>query len=104
MKIGNTIAAVLVLFFVTHSAYALDPTQPFSSYIQTRFTTDNGLPTNIINEIVQSPDGFLWISLGNGLVARFDGQRFTTLPMTQVRTIAIGPNGDLWVGSMSTLK
>ena len=104
MKLTNSIAAAMVLLFVTHAAHALDPSQPFSSYISTRFTTDNGLSTNIINEVIQSRDGFLWMILGNGVLARFDGQRFTNLPIDRVRAMAIGPNGDLWVGSGPTLK
>src|SRR5262249_23122011 len=74
------------------------------NYLRTRFTTDNGLPTNIIDEIVQSRDGFLWITLGNGLLVRFDGQRFTDLPIDHARGMTLGPNGDLWIGSRSSLK
>ena len=62
MKIGNSITAALVLLFVTHSAHALDPSQPFSSYIQTRFTIDNGLPGNVINQMIQSPDGLVHVT------------------------------------------
>jgi signal transduction histidine kinase/ligand-binding sensor domain-containing protein len=105
MKIWNSITAALVLFFITQSAYALDPNEPFSSYIQTRFTIDDGLSSNIINDIVQSPDGFLWITYGNGTLGRFDGQHATQLPVaTTVNTPAIAPNGDLWVSGLDLLQ
>src|SRR5262245_26352087 len=98
MKIGSSIAAVLVLLFVTHSARALDPAQPFSRYIQTRFTTDNGLATNVVAQLLQSPDGFLWILLNSGNLVRFDGRRFTTLPLAdQANWMEIGPDNNLWV-------
>ena len=45
---------------------------------QSRFdvwTTENGLPQNSINDIVQTRDGFLWLATYGGLV-RFDGTRF----------------------------
>jgi len=103
MKIWNSITAALVLFFITQSAYALDPNEPFSSYIRRSFTQENGLPTDIVNNIVQSQDGFLWLTLGNTELARFDGQRFTTLPVA-ADMMALGPDGDLWVGETTELK
>jgi len=98
MKIGNSITAALVLLFVTHSAHALDPSQPFSSYIQTRFTIDNGLPGNVINQMIQSPDGFLWITLGSRSLVRFDGLHFREVALPTGNGLALGPDGDLWVG------
>lgn len=104
MKIGNSILAALILLFVTHSAHALDPSQPMKNYIQTRFSTDNGLSTNIINGIVQSRDELLWVHLGTLSLARFDGQRFADLPFEHVTAMTIGLNGDLWIVSRSTLN
>jgi signal transduction histidine kinase/ligand-binding sensor domain-containing protein len=103
MKIANSIFAAFVLLFVTHSARALDPGQPVSSYLRTHFTSDNGLPSNILNRIVQSQDGFLWILLGSANLVRFDGQRFTTLPVGTVIEMAIGPDNDLWVMTTTDL-
>lgn len=40
------------------------------------WTTDNGLPQNTIRNIVQTRDGYLWMTTFDGLV-RFDGVRFT---------------------------
>jgi len=36
------------------------------------WTTENGLPQNVITEIAQTRDGFLWLATFGGLV-RFDG-------------------------------
>src|SRR5215813_13021748 len=99
MKIGNLIVAALLLVFITHSAHALDPSQSANSYIQTHFTSDNGLPTDIVTNLVQSRDGFLWVSFGSGTLARFDGQRFTALPVSRVTKLVLGPDGDLWTGT-----
>ncbi len=97
MKIAHSIFAAFVLLFVTHSAQALDPSQPVSSYLRTRFSSDNELPNNVVNQIVQSQDGFLWIILGSRNLVRFDGRRFTTLPVNTASGMAIGPDNDLWV-------
>jgi signal transduction histidine kinase/ligand-binding sensor domain-containing protein len=40
------------------------------------WTTKNGLPQNTVTSIVQTPDGYLWLSTFDGL-ARFDGVKFT---------------------------
>ena len=40
------------------------------------WTTANGLPQNTVTGLVQTPDGYLWLSTFDGL-ARFDGVRFT---------------------------
>ena len=99
MKLVNYILAVLVLLVLTHSARALDPSQPMNSYIQTRFTRDNGLSSSVVSGIVQSRDGFLWIMYGSGIVDRFDGQSSTLHLTLGGRTMALGPDGDLWLGA-----
>jgi hypothetical protein len=40
------------------------------------WTTANGLPQNTVTGVVQTPDGYLWLSTFDGL-ARFDGVRFS---------------------------
>lgn len=40
------------------------------------WTTANGLPQNTVTGVVQTPDGYLWLSTFDGL-ARFDGVQFT---------------------------
>jgi signal transduction histidine kinase/ligand-binding sensor domain-containing protein len=49
-----------------------------SASAQYRFdtwTTDDGLPQNCINDILQTSDGYLWMTTFDGLV-RYDGVRF----------------------------
>jgi signal transduction histidine kinase/ligand-binding sensor domain-containing protein len=103
MKTANLIAAAVVLFFVTQSAHALDPTQPFSSYIRTHFN-DEKVELSTVNEIVQSRDGFLWVVPGSRNLSRFDGQHFTSLSLPDSRHMALAPNGDLWVGGSELIQ
>ncbi len=52
---------------------------PLAAFAQYRFdhwTADNGLPQNSVRDIVQTRDGYLWLTTFDGLV-RFDGVRFT---------------------------
>src|SRR5262245_60326035 len=39
------------------------------------WTTENGLPQNSVNAILQTRDGYLWLATFGGLV-RYDGARF----------------------------
>jgi signal transduction histidine kinase/ligand-binding sensor domain-containing protein len=98
-------ACVLLLGAFAGQALALDPAQPLSSYLRTRFTKEDGLPSGLVNVILQTRNGFLWVGTDGGL-ARFDGTHFTIIefsPQTPTeglsRALAEGPDGDLWAGT-----
>jgi Two component regulator propeller len=94
----------------TKSARAVDPTQPASSYLLNTFTVEDGLSSNVVNAIVQTQNGFLWIGTDAGL-NRFNGRHFTPIYFrgpgsTQqgiVSTLAEGPDGDLRIGTSAGL-
>jgi len=91
-------------------AHAVDPNQPTTSYLRTTFTVEDGLSSNVVNAILQTRDGFLWIGTDAGL-NRFDGRQFTpfyfrgpkSTPQGIVRSLAEGPDGDLWLGTNAGL-
>jgi len=96
---------LLLLAALAPSALALDSTRPTTSYIRTTFTVDDGLPDNVVNAILQSRDGFLWIGTAAGLV-RFNGREFMPVDFRMagsvsqvVRALAEGSDGSLWVGT-----
>ena len=61
---------------------------PFSraQYQIDTWTTDNGLPQNIVRDVCQMPDGYLWLATMDGLV-RFDGVKFTVFNRSNTRGI-----------------
>jgi PAS domain S-box-containing protein len=75
-------------------------------YIRTDFTVEDGLPDNVVNAIVQTANGLLWVGTESGLVS-FDGREFSPInirvpgspPQGAVNTLAEASNGDLWVGT-----
>ncbi len=70
------------------------------------WTTEDGLPSNSLTNILQTRDGYLWIASFNGLV-RFDGVSFTifnersepALPTSGIRELAEDADGTLWIGT-----
>jgi ligand-binding sensor domain-containing protein len=52
----------------------------FAQYRFDHWTADNGLPQNSVRDIVQTRDGYLWLTTFDGLM-RFDGVRFTVFKM-----------------------
>lgn len=66
------------------------------------FTTDHGLPQNVINSISEDADGTIWVGTLNGL-ARFAGESFVPdnindrLPGTNVLAVEFGRHGSRWI-------
>lgn len=80
-----------------------------SAAAQFRFdswTTDNGLPQVSVNSILQTRDGFLWLTTYGGLV-RYDGLRFQVfntgntkgLRTSRLTVLFEDREGNLWIGT-----
>ncbi|NBC09056.1 MAG: hypothetical protein GVY26_17845 [Bacteroidetes bacterium] len=68
---------------------------------------EDGLSHRIVFKILQDEEGFIWLATINGL-NRFDGHHFlhyhpqeqaTYLPHGNYTDMAVGPKGELWLGS-----
>ena len=85
---------------------SLFPAKSFAQYRFDNWTTDEGLPQNSVSAILQTRDGYLWLTTAAGLV-RFDGLRFTvfdksnTKGLTSVRFSSLfeDEDGSLWIGT-----
>ncbi len=68
------------------------------------FTTENGLPQNIVNRVIRDSNGFLWFCTEDGL-SRFDGQFFTNYNSTnglshpQINHFLEAEDGSFWVAT-----
>jgi ligand-binding sensor domain-containing protein len=88
---------VLALLAATRPAIAVDPRQP-ADYLRKTFTTQDGLDSNVVNDVLQTREGFLIVGSATG-VFRFDGRRFAELnsdpPKSMlIRSLAKAPDGD----------
>ena len=98
----------LVLAAAAFACVLASPTRAYSAptlpYAVRSWTVENGLPTSTVQDIVQTPDGFLWLSTTGGL-ARFDGVRFDVfglaqgLPTNRFQGLAVGRDGALWISA-----
>jgi signal transduction histidine kinase/ligand-binding sensor domain-containing protein len=99
-SVNNVLVAgliVLGLAAITSAQYRFD-----------RWTTENGLPQNSVNAIVQTRDGYLWLGTFGGLV-RFDGARFSIfdpvntpqLKSNRITALMEDRDGNLWIGAES---
>ncbi|MGO8994680.1 MAG: two-component regulator propeller domain-containing protein, partial [Polyangiaceae bacterium] len=104
-----TRAAVLLGAVVwTHEARALDPLKTPSQYVQHLWQqSEHGLPQNYVPAVVQTRDGYLWLTTQEGLT-RFDGVRFVVFSTTTVPQLGTNDldalhedrSGALWIGAL----
>jgi ligand-binding sensor domain-containing protein/AraC-like DNA-binding protein len=101
------------LFLDVYSNYSLafDFEKPIDKYLVKGWKVQDGLPTDTIRSIAQTPDGYLWIGTAKGIV-RFDGVRFemfeTTyaedeIPNKRKIVLYVDREGILWIGSSGGL-
>ncbi len=82
-----------------------DPTGSLTQYKLDLWQTEQGLPLNTVQALLQTRDGQLWVGTAGGL-ARFDGARFTGITAEQAPMLASGPvfglfedeQRQLWIG------
>jgi signal transduction histidine kinase/ligand-binding sensor domain-containing protein len=97
------IIMLLVMSYVPVCAQQLSSRR--DNYVSTHFSAGSGLNSTLVDDIVQSDDGFLWLRVSGEQLARFDGQHFQVSgELIDVSSLAVEPNGDLWVGSGYDLK
>ncbi|MCR4791285.1 MAG: HD domain-containing protein [Lachnospiraceae bacterium] len=112
-KVHNSAAALIaaviflssVLTLLTPSpakaAPASDPTD-YNDYVQTVYSSNNGLPCGEANDIAQTNDGVLWIGTYAGLY-RYNGREFRWIDnfesVKNVNCLFVDEEGRLWIGT-----
>ena len=96
-------AAVLALLLLAQPA-AVDAEGDkinYSDYMQTVYSSKNGLPCGEANDIVQTNDGILWVGTYAGLF-RYNGREFRAMNLDSVRNVNclyVDEEGRLWIGT-----
>ena len=98
--------AVALMLACTAPAVALDPHKALTQYVHNAWQTDEGLPQNSVQALLQTRDGYLWFGTQEGLV-RFDGEHFEIFDRSNTKALASNDVtalledrlGTLWVGT-----
>lgn len=103
----NTLFSVL---FLCSSAQAY--AQKTASNLIYKFSTEQGLSSNVIYSGLQDQKGFIWFATEEGL-NKFDGKSFThftinkgryALSHNRTQTMILAPDGNIWAGTSDGLN
>src|SRR5579872_6331751 len=106
---AGRIAAVLLADLLIGLLIAPIHAQTYpSQHLPTVWQTEQGLPQNTVNAILQDHEGYLWIGTFGGL-ARFDGERFRVLDAgatpgfdnNNILSLYESRPGVLWIGTVA---
>src|ERR1044071_370962 len=87
-------------------AFPLDPNRSLKEFGHQAWLTENGLPQNTVQAIVQTQGGYLWAGTQEGL-ARFDGLNFAVFDKentpafksNDIRFLVEDREGRLWIST-----
>lgn len=109
-KTFRLLTLIFSLSIVTCASLAVDSNRSLKELGRQVWLTENGLPQNTVQSILQTRDGFLWIGTQEGL-ARFDGLGFVVfdkentpqLTSNDIRSLLEDNQGTLWIGTSNGL-
>lgn len=99
-----------VLLVCCSGGFALDPSLDVNQYSHKAWTVREGFSKSEISAITQTPDGYIWLGTGSGLL-RFDGVRTVPwqpppgahLPSAYIISLLTASDGTLWIGTANGL-
>ncbi|MCP4148706.1 MAG: response regulator [bacterium] len=105
-RFPTLLLSLMIILALSFPSFALNPEQKITQYIVDSWDIENGLPQNVIEDIIQTADGYLWLSTQDGL-ARFDGVRFVLFNRDNtkeirnnwINTLLEDSSGTLWLGT-----
>lgn len=77
-----------------------------------KFTTEQGISSNVVYAVLQDKKGFIWMATEEGL-NKFDGRNFTfftsgpgrySLTHNRTQTLLLAPDGNIWTGTSDGLN
>ena len=107
---GGRYTAALGLLLACPCAFALDPALDISQYGHFEWRFRDGFAKGLIEDIAQTPDGYLWLGTSFGLL-RFDGVKAVPwqppegerLPSNAIVRLLAARDGTLWIGTRNGL-
>lgn len=108
-NLGSTwqiLGAVIILQLFCFHLRGLDPHKTVDQYLVDQWEIADGIPSNTVLAINQTPDGYLYVGTSKGLV-KYDGVKFSIVRFAEkeeiyskeIRALFIDREGTLWIGS-----
>ena len=103
-RIASAILALILCLPAADARAAGEDTLPaggYNDYVQTVYSSKNGLPCGEANDIAQTNDGILWVGTYAGLY-RYNGREFRVMDFDSVRNVNClyaDEEGRLWIGT-----
>jgi signal transduction histidine kinase/ligand-binding sensor domain-containing protein len=104
-SIRNTVYLCVLLLTVGKAFPQSKPTLQ-SSYSFQHITPSNGLASNVVNDVIQDEEGYMWIATISGL-QRYDGNRFLSfrheagnphsIPHNHIEALLLDKDKNLWI-------
>ena len=96
------IIGLALILSMCFPAPARADTPDYNDYVQTIYSSNNGLPCGEANDIAQTNDGVLWIGTYAGLY-RYNGREFRWIDdyesVKNVNCLYVDEEGRLWIGT-----
>lgn len=109
VRIDNAMRRILWIILAWGLCMINIQAQSLTNALVNHYTTQNGLPNNIVNCSLQTRDGFVWLGTWYGLT-RFDGKQFRTYTSAfslnsdpsprKVETLVEDGNGNIWIKTL----
>ena len=99
--ISLLLAALLLGELLPLPSRAEETDADYNDYVQTIYSSSNGLPCGEANDIAQTEDGILWVGTYAGLY-RYNGREFRWMDYESVRNVNClyaDAEGRLWIGT-----
>lgn len=100
--VGLFLAVLLAGMGIAGGADAQSDVIDYNDYVQTVFSSNNGLPSGKANDIVETHDGIIWVGTYAGLY-RYNGSEFRWIyeydSVRSVNCLYVDEEGRLWIGT-----
>ncbi len=111
LSLGKTVGTGIILWLVLSMSFSTTvkagdgsatDVNDYNDYVQSIYSSNNGLPCGEANDIAQTNDGVLWIGTYAGLY-RYNGREFRWIDdyesVKNVNCLYVDEEGRLWIGT-----
>jgi signal transduction histidine kinase/ligand-binding sensor domain-containing protein/CheY-like chemotaxis protein len=107
VRLPASLAIAALFGLAAEGSAQIAPHKNLEQFMHKAWQTEDGLPQNSVQAVLQTRDGYVWLGTQEGLVA-FDGVQFRVftrqntpaLPANDIRSLYEDRRGTLWIGTV----